>query len=77
MSSKWIDKVRDKIFVGGASFENFFFIFKNDFVVGDFNDFAAMNSEFGIHEAFDGGAFDNDLLDGEILGSKGKIGDMT
>ena len=32
-----------------------------------------MNGKFGIKEAFDGGAFNNNLLDDKILGSEGVV----
>ena len=77
MFAERIDEVRDKIFFFGTSFEDFFLIFNNNFVVGNFDDFAAVDDEFGVDEAFDDGAFDDDLLDGEIFGSEGEIDDFA
>ena len=53
MSTERIDEVGDEVLFGRASFDGFFFVFYDDFVVGDFNDFAAMNDEFGVNEALD------------------------
>ena len=43
-----IDKIRDKIFFHSALFDGLFFIFYNDFVIGDFDDFGARDSKLGI-----------------------------
>ena len=61
----------------GARFEDFFFVFDDDLIVGDFNDFLARDSEFGIDYGFQDGALDNDLLNDEIFGSKSVVGDFT
>ena len=71
--AKWIDKIGDKIFFLGASADGFFFVFDDDFIVCDFDNFFAMDSEFGVYERFEGWSFDNDLLNGKIVASKSKI----
>ena len=63
LSTEGIDEVWNKIFFGGAGFENFFFVFYDNFVVGNFDDFFARDEQLGIHEAFHNGALDDDLLD--------------
>ena len=61
----------------GAFLEGFFFVFDDDFVIGDFDDFVSGDGEFGVNDGFDRGAFDDDLLDGEVVGSDGKILDFA
>ena len=75
--SERIDKIGDKIFFHGAFTDDFFFVSYDNFVIGDFDNFAAMDDELGIDETFDDGTFDDDLLDGEIFGSEGKIDDFA
>ena len=43
VGAEGIDEIGDKILFSGAGFDDFFFVFHDDFVVGDFNDFTAMN----------------------------------
>lgn len=62
-----VDEIRDKIFGGGFLFEGFFFVFDDNFIIGDFGDFLARDGEFGIYETFNGGALDDDLLGNEIF----------
>ena len=40
-----IHKIGDKILFFGAGFDDFFLVFDDDFVIGDFYDFAAWNGE--------------------------------
>ena len=68
-----IDEVRNEIFVFGAIFEDFFFVSNNNFVIGDFNDFFARNSEIGVNESFHSGAMNDNLLDDEIFGCDGEV----
>lgn len=77
VSAERIDKVGDEVFLGGASFDDLFLVFDDDFVVGDFDDFAAVDDELGVDEAFEGGAFDDDLLDDEVVGVDGEVGDFA
>ena len=77
MITERINEVWDKIFFGGAGFNDFFLVFDDDFGVGDFDNFVAMNGKFGINEAFKGRAFDDNLLDDEIFGCGSKVGNMT
>ena len=72
-----IDKIGDKIFFGGASTDGFFFVFNDDFVVGNFNDFMAMNGKLWVEKTFNCWAFDDDLLNGKIFGSDGEINNFT
>ena len=62
-----IDEVGDEIFVFGAIFEDFFFVSYDDFLVGDFDDFFAGDGKFWVEEGFDSGAFDDDLLNYEVI----------
>ena len=43
--AKWIDEIGNEIFVLGSLFEDFGFVFDDDFVVGDFDYFATMNDK--------------------------------
>ena len=74
---KWIDKIRDEIFFQGTLFDDFFFVSDDDFVIGDFDDFGARDGELGVKETFDGGAFDDNLLDGEVVVGDGKVDDFA
>ena len=73
MLTERIDEIRDEIFFFGFFLEDFFFVFDDDFVVGDFDDFSAVDGEFGVDKTFDGGALDDELLNGEIVWSDGII----
>ena len=75
LSAEGIDKIRDKVFFAGTGFEDFFLVFDNDFVIGDFDYFFAGDDEFGVEKAFDERAPHDDLLQKEIVGVDGKIGD--
>lgn len=70
-----VDEIGDKIFLLGAGFQSFLFVFDDDFVVGDFDDFAAGDGELGVEEALEGRAFNDDLLDEKVVGIDGEIGD--
>lgn len=63
--AKWIDKVRREVVGGGFFNEGLFFVFDDDFVVVDFDNFVAVDGKFGVHKRFESGAFDDDLVDGE------------
>lgn len=63
LSAERIDEVWNEVFFGGAGFEDFFFVFDDYFIIGDFDDFFARDEKFGVHNTFDDGAFDDDLLD--------------
>ena len=43
-----IDKVGDEVLFAGAGLDDFFFVFDDNFVIGDFDNFAAVNGELGI-----------------------------
>ena len=75
--TKRIDEIGDKIFVLGAFFESGFFVFDDNFVVGDFDDFATRNGELGVDEAFQCWAFNNYLLNGEIITVDSVIRDLA
>ena len=62
LSAERIDEIRDEIFFASAGFEDFFLVFYDNLVVGDFNDFFARDDEFGVDEAFDERTFHDDLL---------------
>ena len=65
--AKRIDKIWDKIFFFGTGFDCFFFVFDDDFVIGNLGNFFAGNSECGVNERFDDRTPDNYLLDDEIV----------
>ena len=46
--AEWIDEIGDEIFFFGLFLEDFFFIFNDDFVIGNFDDFFAVNGEFWV-----------------------------
>ena len=65
--TEWIDEIRDKVFFLGAGFEGLFLIFDDDFVVGNFENLLTGDDKFWVDEAFDEGAPDDNLSDGEIV----------
>ena len=67
MLTKRIDEVGNEIFFFGFFLEDFFFVFDDDFIVGDFDDFPAVDGEFGVDKTFDSRAFDDKLLNDEIV----------
>lgn len=73
---KRIDEVGDKVFFG-LFFDGAFFVFYDDFVIGNFDDFFAGDEELWVKETFDEGALHYELLDGEILTGDGEILDAT
>ena len=70
-----VDEIGDKIFFFGTGFQSFLFVFDDDFVIGDFDDFAARNGKLRVEEALEGRAFNDDLLDEKVVGIDGEIGD--
>ncbi len=72
-----INEIWNEIFFFGASFDDFFFVFDYDFVVGDFDYFLSRDSELGVNESFDSWAFDDELLDNKIFGCKSVIFDFA
>ena len=77
LSAEGVDEIWNEIFFGGTGLEDFFFVFDDDFVIGDFDDFFARDDEFGIHDAFHDGTFDDDLLDQEAIGIDSVVDDLT
>ncbi len=75
--TKGINKIGNKIFFGGASLEDFLFVFDDNFIVSDFDDFFTRDGEFGIGERFEGGAFDNNLLNDKIISGHGEVLDVA
>ena len=71
--AKWIDEVGNKIFFGGASFEDFFFVFDDNLVIGDFDDLAAMDGKLRIDKTFDERTLDDNLLDDKVVGVGGVV----
>ena len=72
-----IDEIGDEIFFFGAGFDDFFFVFDDDFVVGNFDNLSFGDGELGVDEALDNGALDDDLLDVKIVRIDGKIDDFA
>ena len=77
LGAEGVDEIGDEIFCFGAAFEDFFFVFDDNFVVGDFDDFFAGDGEFGVREALNEWAFDDDLLDVKIVSINGEIYKLT
>ena len=75
--AKRIDEIGNEIFVLGSLFEDFDFVFDDDFVVGDFDNFFTWNSELGVDETLNDGAFYNDLLDEKIVRSNGEVNEWS
>lgn len=65
--SERIDEIWDEIFFFGTFFKGFLFILNDDLVVGNFDNLFARDDEIGVNKGFHGRAFDDDLLDDEIL----------
>jgi len=65
--AEWVNEIWDEIFFFGAFFEDFFFVFDDNFIVGDFDNFFAGDGEFWVEEGFDGGALNDDLLNYEVV----------
>ena len=68
-----IDEVWNKIFVFGLFANGFFFVFDDDLVVCNFDNFFARNGELGVGEAFEERAPNDNLLESEIFASDGKV----
>ena len=77
LSPERINKIWNEIFVGGFFLDDFFLVFHDDFVVGDFDDFLSWNGEFGVGEAFNKWALYDNLLDSEIFAGDGKVDDFA
>lgn len=75
--AEWIDEIGDEILAHGALADGLFFVFDDDFVVVDFDDFAARDDELGVEERLERGALDDDLLGGEIVWGDGEVGDFA
>ena len=71
--AEWIDKVGDEIFFFGAAFEDFFFVFDDDFIIVHFDDFFTRNGELWVDEGLESGASNNDLLNHKIFAGDGII----
>lgn len=72
-----IDEVRDEIFLGGALFDGAGFIFDDDFVVGDFDDFVTRDGETRFGKGLKEGAIDDELLDHEAIGVESEVVDFA
>ena len=59
--------------MGSFFLDDFFFVFYNYLVIGDFDDFLSRDGELRVGEAFDEGAPDDDLLDSKILACDGEV----
>ena len=77
LSSERIDEVRDEIFLGGASFDGLGFVFDDDFVIGNFNNFVAGNGEARFGKVPEKGAINNELLDHETVRIECKVVDFA
>lgn len=67
LAAKWVDEIRDEIFFFGAFLENFFLVFDDDFIVGDFDNFFTGDGELRVEERFECWALDDDLLDDKAI----------
>ena len=72
LSAEGVDEIWDEILFFGATFEDFLFVFNDDFVVCDFDDFSTRDGELGIDEGFKRGALNDDLFNGKIIGINGE-----
>lgn len=77
LSSEGIDEVGDEIFFGGALSDGVGFVFDDDFVVGDLDDFVARDSEAGFGEVFDEWAINDELLNHETIGVESEVVDFA
>lgn len=77
LGAEGVDEVGDEIFISGTFLESFFFVFYDDFVIGDFDDFFAGDEKFGVHDAFHNWAPYDDLLDEEIIRIDGEINNLA
>ena len=68
-----VDEIGNKIFFFGAGFDNLFFVPDDNFVVGNFDDFGFGNGEFGVDKGFDGGTFDDNLLNEKFVWVDGEV----
>ncbi len=76
-STKRINKVWNEIFFFGAGANDFFLIFYDDFVVGDFDDFGARNGELRVKKTFESWTLDDKLLDGKVVIGNCEVNDMS
>lgn len=67
LSAEGVDEIWNEILFFGATFEDLFFVFDDDFVVCDFDNFSTRDGELGVDESLKWGAFNDDLLDSEII----------
>lgn len=77
LSAEGVDKIGNKIFFGGARFEDFFFVFDDDLIVGDLDNFFTRNKELWVDETLDERAFDDYLLNDKAIGINGVIDDLA
>ena len=77
ISAKRIDKIGSEIFGGGFFDEGLFVVFDDDFEIINFNNFATVDGEFGVHEGFESEALDDDLLGGESFAINDKADDFA
>ena len=77
LSTKWIDEIWDEIFLFGALFEDFFLVFDDDFIVGNFDNFFARDGKLWVEERFECWALDDDLLDNKAIRVYGKARNLT
>lgn len=72
LSAEGVDEIWDKILFFGATFEDFLFVFNDDFVVCDFDNFSIRDGELGVDEGFKRWALNDDLFDSKIIGVDSK-----
>lgn len=75
--SKRVDEIWYEIFFHDALSDFLLFIFYDDFVVGNFDNFDARDGELGVKETFESRALDDNLLNAEIVVCDGIIDNMS
>ena len=76
-TAKWINEIWGKFWFGGGFLDGFLFIFDDDGVVIDFDDFTAVDDKFGVKERFEDRVLNDELLNGESVGIDGKTGNFA
>ena len=67
LSTEWINEIGNEIFFFGAFLENFFLVFDDDFIVGDFDNFFARDGKLRVEKGFERWALEDDLLDNKTI----------
>lgn len=77
ITTKRINEIGGEIFGGGFFHEGLFVVFDDDFEIVDLNNFTPVDGEFGVHEGFESGALNDDLLGGESFAINNETDDFA